>query len=122
MAYAYIVTTVCFTVFGQLLIKWRIAHYGALPESLSAKMLFFSKVLVDPFIVFGLASAFVASIFWIAAMTKFDLSYAYPVITAGLTLLTVLLAIVLLGEPLSWSKIVGVILISIGVIVTGQSV
>jgi len=34
--------------------------------------------LFDPLIFSGFASAFIASFFWMAAMTKFELSYAYP--------------------------------------------
>lgn len=31
-----------------------------------------------PFIISGFAAAFIAALCWMAAMTKFDLSYAYP--------------------------------------------
>ena len=51
-----------------------------------------------------------------AAMTKFDVSLAYPLITAGLTLTTVFMAIVLLSEPVSINKILGVVLIISGVL------
>ena len=37
MGYFYIVGTVLFTVYGQLVLKWRIANYSALPEGLSEK-------------------------------------------------------------------------------------
>ena len=115
MAYLYILGTVIFTVYGQLIMKWRIARYGELPEALNEKIIFLLKLLLDPYIFSGFVAAFVASLFWMAAMTKFDISTAYPFITAGLTLLTVFFAMLLLGEPISIYKLAGILLIISGV-------
>lgn len=125
MGYFYIFGTVCFTVYGQLILKWRIAEYGSLPEGVSEKIVFFSKVFIDPFILSSFASAFIASIFWMAAMTKFEVSYAYPIILSGLLLLTSLLGIYLLDESIHFGKIVGLFLILLGVFVmhsTGSNI
>jgi len=121
MLYFYISGTVIFTVYGQLIIKWRINQYGELPSDFHEKILFFAKVLIDPYIFSGLITAFMASLFWMAAMTKADVSFAYPFITAGLTLLTVTLAIILLGESITWLKGVGISLIIMGVVVMAYS-
>lgn len=115
--FLYIFGTVAFTVYGQLILKWRIVKYGQLPDQVSDKILFLLKAVFDPFIFSGLFSAFVASLFWMAAMTKFDVSFAYPLITAGLTLITVFFAIVILNEPVSLNKVLGVLLIMSGVLV-----
>ncbi len=114
--YLYIFGTVIFTVYSQLIIKWRIVQYGHLPDDLYGKIIFLFKAALDPFIFSGFLSVCIAGLFWMAAMTKFELSYAYPYITAGLTLLTVFLAIVILGETINISKIIGVLLIVIGVV------
>lgn len=120
--YFYIFGTVAFTVYGQLILKWRIGKYGQLPDLLPDKMVFLFRAIIDPYIFSGLFAAFVASLFWIAAVTKFDVSYAYPFITAGLTLLTVFLAVVLLNEPISMNKVIGVLLIVSGVLVMVRDV
>ena len=117
MGYFYIFGTICFTVYGQIILKWRIVQYGALPELFSDKIFFLFKVLFDPFILSGFVSAFVASFFWMAAMTKFEVSYAYPIIVSGLLLLTTLLGIVLLGESIQSGKVIGILLILLGVFV-----
>ena len=119
MGYFYIFGTIFFTVYGQIILKWRIVQYGALPELFSYKIAFLFKLLFDPFIFSGFVSGFVASFFWMAAMTKFNLSYAYPFITAGLTLLTVTASIIILKETLDIGKIIGILLILVGVIVLG---
>jgi len=115
--YFYILGTVLCTIYGQIILKWRIGKFGQLPEGFSEKIFFLLKLILDPFIFSGLFAAFVASLFWMAAVTRLDLSAAYPLITAGLTTITVILAIVVLKEPLSFSKAFGVFLIISGVIV-----
>lgn len=121
MLYFYISGTVLFTIYGQLILKWRITQYGMLPDEFLGKMMFLFKAVIDPYIFSGLVAAFVASLFWMAAMTKADISFAYPFITAGLTLLTVTLAVLLLGESLTWVKVSGIFLILLGVVVMAYS-
>jgi len=108
---------VLFTVYGQLIMKWRIGNYGPLPELFNKKIFFLLRLFADSYILSGFMAAFVASLFWMAAMTKADLSFAYPIITAGLTLLTTVMAITLLGETLTLPKVLGVLLIICGVVV-----
>jgi multidrug transporter EmrE-like cation transporter len=117
LGYLYIFGTVLFTVYGQLILKWRIVYYGALPELFLDKIAFLFKLVFDPFIFSGFASAFIASFFWMAAMTKFEVSYAYPIILSGLLLLTSTLGIILLNESISYSKIVGILFILTGVFI-----
>jgi multidrug transporter EmrE-like cation transporter len=115
MGYLYLFGTILFTIYGQLILKWRIVKYGALPEQFSEKIIFLFKLLLDPYIFSGFSAAFLASFFWMAAMTKFELSHAYPIIVGGLALLTSLFAIVFLKEPVTAYKIIGIILIIVGV-------
>ena len=117
MKYFYLTGTVLFTAYGQLILKISIAKYGKLPDSLAGKFLFLFKVMIDPFVLSGFISAFIASFFWMAAMTKFDLSFAYPVIVGGLLLITTLLGILFLNEPVTCGKVIGPILIISGIVV-----
>ncbi len=120
MAYFYILGTVFFTVYGQLILKWRIVKYGALPELMSDKALFIFKALCDPFILSGLVSAFIASLFWMAAMTKFDVSYAYPFMSSAFVLVFAFSAL-FFHEPVSWQKIIGLGFIVAGIVITSRS-
>lgn len=121
MGYFYIFGTIFFTVYGQLILKWRISAMGSLPEALFDKVLFLFKLLFDPFIFSGFASAFIASFFWMAAMTKFDLSFAYPFMS-GAFVLVFILSVVFFNEVVTWQKVVGLGLIVAGIIVTSRSV
>ncbi|MDB5263204.1 MAG: hypothetical protein JWQ14_2485 [Adhaeribacter sp.] len=117
MGYIYIFLTIIFTVYGQLILKWRIAKQGNLPELLSEKLSFIAHLFLDPFIITGFGSAFIASLFWMAAMTKFEISFAYPFMSLSFVLV-LLLSTLLLGEMVTPGKIIGLIIIIAGIIVT----
>ncbi|MFD2623981.1 EamA family transporter [Salibacterium salarium] len=120
MGYLYIFGTIFFTVYGQMMLKWRISKFGSLPADLSEKIVFLLKLLLDPLILSGFLSAFVASLFWMAAMTKFDISYAYPFMSLSF-MLVFFLSILIFNEPITSYKVIGLILIVAGILVTSQS-
>ena len=120
MGYFYIFATIFFTVYGQIVLKWRINTVGTLPEGLTDKIIFLFKLLFDPWIFSGFLAAFIASFFWMATMTKFDISYAYPFMS-GAFVLVFLLSVFLFQEPISWQKVVGLILIISGIIITSRA-
>ena len=120
LGYFYIFMTIFLTVYGQLILKWRIVNYGALPDDLLDKILFLARLLLDPYILSGFAAAFVASFFWMAAMTKFEVSYAYPFMS-GAFVLVLILSVPLFHEALSWQKVAGMLLIISGIFISSQS-
>jgi uncharacterized membrane protein len=117
--YSYIIATICFTVYGQLILKWRIAKYGELPSELSEKLLFLTSLLLDPVIFSGFAAAFLAALTWMAAMTKFDLSHAYPFMSLNFVAV-LLLSSWVLNETITLAKITGVALIVLGTVVAAR--
>lgn len=117
MGYIFIAGTILFTVYGQIILKWRIGKYGALPEAILPKLKFIIGLLIDPFIISGFASAFIASLFWMAAMTKFQISFAYPFMSLSF-ILVLFLSILLLGEVLTIGKVLGLFFIVTGIIIT----
>lgn len=121
MGYFYIAGTVLFTVYGQLILKWRMNDIGVLPEPAAEKVVFLVKLVFDPYIFSGFVAAFVASLFWMAAMSKFDVSYAYPFMSAAFVLVF-MLSVFLFNEPLSLQKVLGLVLIVAGIVVTSRSV
>ena len=111
--YLYIFATVGFTVYGQLILKWRIAKFGALPAETFQKLKFLVSLLFDPIIFSGFAAAFLASLAWMAAMTKFELSHAYPFMSLNFVAVLILSGW-LLSEPVTLQKLLGVTLIVLG--------
>ena len=119
MRYIYIFGTLFFTVYGQLILKWRLGNLSfLLPQgNISEKLVSLLKLIFDPYIFSGFASAFIASLFWMAAMTKFQITEAYPFMSLAPAIVFVL-GIWLLGETFTWGKVIGLVLIIVGVIIT----
>jgi drug/metabolite transporter (DMT)-like permease len=115
--YFYIFGTLLFTVYGQIVLKWRLSQFGSLPEGIKEKLYFLFKALLDPFILSGFLSAFLASLCWMAAMTHFELTKAYPFMSLAPALVFII-GIFFLGEPFTIGKVVGLLLILLGIIVT----
>lgn len=119
MGYIYILGTILFTVYGQMILKWRITKLAWTPDvsGLLPMVVGYMKFLIDPFILSGFLSAFVASIFWMLAMTKFEITFAYPFMSLS-PALVFLLGVLLLGEAFTIGKLLGLIIIVIGIVVT----
>lgn len=119
MGYVYILGTILFTVYGQLMLKWRLGVIGfQLPETGTMdKIIALFKVVFDPLILSGFVSAFVASLFWMAAMTKFEITYAYPFMSLS-PALVFLLGVFAFGETFTMGKLIGLVVIIIGIIIT----
>lgn len=118
LGYFLVSLTILLTVVGQFLIKWQAGGAGPPPADLAGRIVFALELLTRPWIIAGLLSAFLASLFWMLAMTKLPLSHAYP-FTAASFVLVVLGGAWLFSEPLSPTKLVGLALIVVGVLVTG---
>ncbi len=119
MRYLYIFATLFFTVYGQIILKWRIGKMAWKPktDSVLVAVVDYIKFLLDPFIFSGFLSAFVASVFWMLAMTKFEITEAYPFMSLA-PAFVFLLGVFLLNENFTWGKVVGLVLIMIGTIIT----
>ena len=116
--YISILFTLLFTVYGQVILKWRMTGLKTeFPQDFIPKMVAFIKMLLDPFIFSGFASAFIASFFWMAAVSKLELTKAYPFMSLA-PALVFLIGILFLGESFSWGKVVGLVLIVFGTIIT----
>jgi multidrug transporter EmrE-like cation transporter len=116
MKYIYIFGTIFFTIVGQLVIKWQMVKVGQLPDSIGGKVVFLFNCFTNPYIILGFVSALVASLCWMAAMTKFDLSYAYPFMSLSFVLVMILSGL-LFHEPITIYKIAGLCLIVAGIMV-----
>lgn len=114
--YLYILGTVLFTVYGQIVLKWQMSRVGALPAPASEKVLVLGRLLLNPWIIMCVLAGLLALVSWMAALTRFQLTYAYPFVSTTFALVLILSAMVS-GESLTIAKIAGVALIMLGVFV-----
>jgi len=119
MKYLYIFATILSTVYGQMILKWRITKLGwkMVDGDLWTKIKCYCTLLFDPLVLSGFLSAFIASICWTMAMTKFEITTAYPFMSLS-PAIVFLLGVFILNETFTIGKVVGLVLIILGTIVT----
>jgi uncharacterized membrane protein len=117
--YIFIAATIGFTVYGQMILKWRLDNVGSLPEQLGEKMRALFFLVFDPAIFSGFVAAFLASLAWMAAISRFDLSHAYPFMSINF-IIVLLISGWLFSEPMSIQKFLGVFLIAIGTTIAAR--
>ena len=120
MSYLFIALTIMLTVYGQLILKWQVGVHGHL---LSAPLqpLNVLQLLLKPWVISAFAAAFGASLCWMAAISKMPISRAYPYMAINFFLVA-LFASVIFREQLDGYKIVGTLIIMLGVVVLSRSV
>jgi multidrug transporter EmrE-like cation transporter len=114
LGWLYIALTVGLTVYGQVVLKWRMNLKGAVPNGFIPAAGFLFHTLLDAYVISTYVAALLASLTWMAAMTKFDISFAYPFMSLSFVLVLVLGA-AWLGEPITGGKIAGMCLIMAGI-------
>jgi drug/metabolite transporter (DMT)-like permease len=120
VAVVYILVSVLAGAAGQLLLKRGMGSMG--PLTLSAGQLFplVWRLATNPFVVIGLAVYMGGTLFWLTALSRVDLSYAYPF--ASLSYLVMLVAAWrLFGEDISALRILGSLVIMLGVFLISRS-
>lgn len=119
MSYVYILITILLTVYGQIVIKWQVMQASAFPPDVLEKVIFLFRLFLKPWVISAFVAALLASVFWMAAMTKLQLSHAYPFMSATFVLVLVLSSLVF-HEPLTWPKLIGLGFIVAGIVVGSQ--
>lgn len=108
---AYIVLSGALGVAGQLILKQAVAGLVVSPEALLNVVLAYA---LNPLVSLGLAIYLSGTFFWLLALSRVDLSYAYPF--ASLNYVLVLISSWwLLGEQPSPMRVGGVLVICVGV-------
>jgi drug/metabolite transporter (DMT)-like permease len=120
LGHFFIALTLLLTIYGQLVLKWQMGGAGALPPGGLDKLTFLLRQFLNPWIISGFASAFLASLAWMAAMTRFELNYAYPFMSLAFVIVT-LFSVLFLGEVLNVARVAGTLLVVAGLIVIARA-
>jgi multidrug transporter EmrE-like cation transporter len=119
LSYLFVFITVFLTVYGQIVIKWQVVAAGAIPAATADRVWFLAKLMLNPWILSGLLAGLLAAVSWMAAMTKLELSHAYPFMSLAFIGVLVASALVF-HEPVNAWKVGGLVLITLGIIVGSQ--
>jgi len=119
MGYVFIAGTIIFTVYGQLILRHQIGEFSEIPRGLGLVGFLLEFTFTRPLVLSGLAAAFVASLCWMATLTRFELSFAYPFMALNF-LIVVAISIAAFGEALNANKIIGLVIVCGGLVVIAQ--
>ncbi len=120
IAIIYILISVVGGAVGQILLKKGMASMG--PLTISAGQIFniIWRMATNPYVVVGLAIYMFGTLFWLVALSRVQLSFAYPFasLSYGLMLLASWL---LFREDISLLRIIGTAVIVAGVLIISRS-
>jgi drug/metabolite transporter (DMT)-like permease len=115
IAVIYILISVLTSTVGQLMLKQGMAGMGEVTLSINQLPSIIWKMGTNLYVFFGLAIYLAGTVFWLAALSRVDLSYAYPF--ASLSYVIMLAASWLLfDEKITLSRLIGTFVIGIGVL------
>jgi drug/metabolite transporter (DMT)-like permease len=105
---------------AQLLLKAGTNRLGTLFPAESEILIEVMRISFQPFILSGLSCYVLSVALWIAALSKAPVSLAYPMLSIGY-IVNAVAAYYLLGESLTAQKMLGVLVIIIGVYLVAKS-
>ena len=116
----YLLLAISFGVISQLIIKWQMSVFSFDDyETWQDKFALAFSMLLNPYIIIALVLTILAGVTWMIAMTKFEISYAYPFTLLGLVLVTIFSA-VFFGESVNTYKIIGITVIILGIVLISK--
>lgn len=99
---------------AQLSLKQGMRTVGHFAFSFENIMPIGTKVALNPFVLAGLFCYVVSVIVWLMALSRVDVSYAYPLLSAGY-IVTALVGQIFFGETLGPVRWAGILVICLGV-------
>lgn len=120
IVYVYISFMLIAVVSGQLVLKHGLSRLGEMPTKAGDGAAFLFRALLNPMVILSLALAFIAALAWIAAVSKVELSFAYPFTSLGYIFVLILSSLIF-KEQIPAMRWIGVFIIGIGVFVVSRS-
>jgi drug/metabolite transporter (DMT)-like permease len=120
LAIVYILISVLAGAIGQILLKKGMGSMGPLTLTTSQLGATLWRIGTNPFVIIGLIIYVGGTVFWLTALSRVDLSYAYPF--ASLSYVVMLAASWLLfGENITSLRLLGTLVICVGVFLISRS-
>jgi multidrug transporter EmrE-like cation transporter len=119
-SWVFVAATVVLTVYGQVIVKWQAGRAGAFPSAGGERVDYLVRFFLNPWVITAFLAAAVAALAWVAALSRLDLSRAYPWMATSFIAVT-LLSAWFFSESLNGWKVAGVALIVLGLAVGSRA-
>jgi len=111
-------TSILLAVTGQLLMKRGMMLFGTFPASqLLAKVI---PMFLNPWVFFGFAAFGLSSIFWLVVLSRMELSFVYPMVSAAYVLVAIF-SFFFFKENVTLIRWAGIAVIILGVYLISRS-
>lgn len=120
MVYLLILLSVAISAAAQMALKAGMSALGV-QQALAGPLgpMTVVRVLFEPFVFLGLFLYFIGALVWLLVLARVEVSFAYPFVALGFVL-TAIGGRVVFGDSLGLAKVIGVLLISAGVVVLAR--
>jgi multidrug transporter EmrE-like cation transporter len=112
----FIFLTILLGLYGQVVLKWQVDLAGPPPADWASRLDYIVGLLRSPWVWSTLAAAFLGMLSWMLALSHTELSYAYPFTSLSFVLI-LLASSAFFSEPITPSKLAGMALIVVGIVV-----
>src|SRR6476660_9694286 len=119
--FALLLIAMCLTVTGETLLKTGMNKYGELNVSFSTLLPTAVKLFTNPWVVGGFVFVFSGALFWLAVLSRWPLSLAYPMLSISY-IIGLASAAFILKEKVSVVQLMGVVVIILGVFLVSRGV
>lgn len=115
-----IITGVMLNAVAQLALKAGVRHMGPIALSLNQVVPVSMRLMSEPYLWLGLSCYGISVVVWILALSRVDVSIAYPMLSLGYVV-TAFAAWWLFGESLGPMRLVGIGIIIVGVYILARN-
>ena len=107
-------------VIGQLLLKKGTLVHSNIPFKLSKLLNILYSYVTNVYFTSWIIFAGISAILWIIVVSKFELSFAYPVVMSLSFIFVVIFSSWLFGEHVSFTRWIGIIILCLGLFIASK--
>ena len=115
-----IFTSIFMGAIGQILLKTGMSKIGYISIKYSDIIQNVLKAFVSPYILVGILSYLLSMILWLIILSRVELSFAYPMVSAGY-IIVIVFSYFILHENISLLRLIGVIMVCMGILFIARS-
>jgi drug/metabolite transporter (DMT)-like permease len=105
---------------NQLLLKAGVSREGPIAFSPEGLVVLIRRIFTTPLILFGYALGGLMNLVWLTALSRFEISFAAPVMTGLYFVFLLTASALVLGETVGSSRWIGTLLIVTGMFLVGR--
>ncbi len=113
--FAVLLIAISLSVTGETMLKKGVNSLEGLEFAPATLIPTFVRIFTNPLVFLGFIFIFGGSLFWLAVLSKWDLSLAYPLLSISY-IASLFIGALVLGEQVTLVRIVGVIVVVVGVV------